>query len=143
MHALNYGCSAEDYFAKADGEILVVIQAEHIQAVEIADEIYSVPGIDAIFVGPNDLAASLRQKDGTPPSKGLMEDTLQRILAAAKRNGVPCGLHVNSAADAIRRVSEGWQFIAVGSELKLMLEGTMELVRAVYPEQSSADLAKY
>ena len=143
LHALNYGCSAEDYFAKADGEILVVIQAEHIKAVEIADEIYSVPGIDAIFVGPNDLAASLRLQDGTPPGKGQMEDTLGKILAAAKRNGVPCGLHVNTAADAVRRVAEGWQFIAVASELKLMLEGTMELVKTVNPDRSAADLAKY
>ena len=48
--------------------MLVVLQCEHIQAVENADEIFSVPGIDAIFVGPNDLAASMRGKDGKPPS---------------------------------------------------------------------------
>ena len=48
--------------------MLVVLQCEHIQAVENADAIFSVPGIDAIFVGPNDLAASMRSKDGKPPS---------------------------------------------------------------------------
>ena len=143
LHALNYGCSAEDYFAKADGEILVVIQAEHIKAVDIADEIYSVPGIDAIFVGPNDLAASLRQADGTPPGKGQMEDTLGKILAAAKRNGVPCGLHVNTAADAIRRVAEGWQFIAVASELKMMLDGAKAILTGIGGGRGAKDLARY
>ncbi len=143
LHALNFGSTAEDYFARADGEILVVIQTEHIQAVEVADEIYSVPGIDAIFVGPNDLAASLREADGKAPSKELMEATLQRILAAAKRHGVPCGLHVNTIEDAGRRVAEGWQFIAVGSELKMMLEGAADLVRAVDPGRAASGLAKY
>ena len=94
LHALNYGATAEEYFRKADDEILVIIQTEHIDAVDIADEIYAVPGIDAVFVGPNDLAASLRKPDGTPPSKQLMEETLTRIREAAKRQGLPCGLHV-------------------------------------------------
>lgn len=143
LHALNFDCPPETYFERADDEILVVIQTEHIEAVDIADEIYAVPGIDAIFVGPNDLAASLRKADGAPPSKQHLEDTLGRILAAAKRNGVPCGLHVFSAADALRRAAEGWQFIAVNSELKMMLEGANELVNAMNPERASGGLARY
>ncbi|GAC1463328.1 MAG: 4-hydroxy-2-oxoheptanedioate aldolase [Isosphaeraceae bacterium] len=143
LHSLNYDCPADEYFQKADEEILVVLQTEHINAVEIADEIYAVPGIDAIFVGPNDLAASLRTLDGTPPSKSLMESTLARILTSAKKNGVPCGLHVNSAAEALRRVEEGWQFIAVGSELKLMLEGAEALVKTTNPGHAGETLARY
>lgn len=143
LHAMNYGTTAETYYKQADDEILVVIQTEHIAAVDIADEIYAVPGIDAIFVGPHDLAGSLRAPDGTPPSKELMEQTLTRIREAAARHKVPCGLHVNTAADAQRRIAEGWQFIAVGSELKLMLAGASELVRQVHPESSAGELAKY
>src|SRR5262245_38151332 len=59
VHALNFGTSAQDYYAHANDEILVVLQCEHIDAVRDADSIFSVPGIDAIFVGPNDLAASM------------------------------------------------------------------------------------
>ncbi len=143
LHAMNYGTTAETYYKQADDEILVVIQTEHIAAVDIADEIYAVPGIDAIFVGPHDLSGSLRGPDGTPPSKELMEQTLTRIREAAARHKVPCGLHVNTAADAHRRIAEGWQFIAVGSELKLMLAGASELVRQVHPESSAGELAKY
>jgi 4-hydroxy-2-oxoheptanedioate aldolase len=143
LHALNFGATAEEYFQNADNEILVVIQTEHIAAVEIADEIYSVPGIDAIFVGPNDLAASLRKPDGTPPSKQQMEDTLTRIREAAARNKVPCGLHVYSAADAQRRIAEGWQFIAIGSELKFMLEGASAIVSQLNLERKAGEMAKY
>ncbi len=143
LHALNYGCTAEEYFKKADEEILVVIQAEHVQAVDIADEIYSVPGIDAVFVGPNDLSTSLRGPDGSPPSKQLLEDTIQRVLAAAKRTGVAAGIHVFSVADALRRINEGWQFIAVNSELKFMMEGANAVVKAMNPEGGPPELAKY
>jgi 4-hydroxy-2-oxoheptanedioate aldolase len=143
LHAMNFGCSAEDYYCKADDEILVVIQTEHIAAVEIADEIYSVPGLDAVFVGPNDLAASMRQADGTAPSKQHFEDTLTRIREAAQRNRLPCGIHVFSIEDARRRIAEGWQFLAVNSELKMMLQGASALASAIHPELSAGELAKY
>lgn len=143
LHTMNYGTTAENYFLQADNEILVVIQTEHIAAVEIADEIYAVPGIDAVFVGPNDLAASLRKPDGTPPSKELMEKTLTRIREAAKRQNLPCGIHVQTAADAQRRIAEGWQFIAVASEMKMMLESASAIIRQVYPDLNAAEIARY
>jgi 4-hydroxy-2-oxoheptanedioate aldolase len=143
LHAMNYGATAEAYYRQADDEILVVIQTEHIKAVEAADEIYAVPGLGAVFVGPNDLAASMRKPDGTPPTKAEMEATLTRIREAAGRQGLPCGIHVHSLADARRRADEGWQYIAVGSELKLMLETASAVVKAVNPDRSAAELAKY
>ena len=76
-HTLNFDYevrSAEEAFselpdAKADDEILIVLQCEHITAVKNFDEVYSVPGIDAVFVGPNDLKASMRSADGKPPTE--------------------------------------------------------------------------
>jgi 4-hydroxy-2-oxoheptanedioate aldolase len=143
MHALNFGATAAEYYAKADDEILVIIQTEHIKAVEIADEIYSVPGVDAVFVGPNDLAYSMRAPDGAQPGKELFESTLNRIREAAKRNRLPCGLHVLTAADALRRAAEGWQFIAVGSELKMMLDGATDATRQINRDDTASELAKY
>ncbi|WP_435005235.1 HpcH/HpaI aldolase family protein [Tundrisphaera lichenicola] len=143
MHALNYGATPEEYYARADDEILVVIQTEHIAAVECADETYAVPGIDAVFVGPNDLAASLRGPDGSPPSKALQEATLTRIREACARQKVASGLHVFSIEDAQRRLAEGWQFVAVNSELKFMVTGAVEVAKAFAPDPSGADLAKY
>lgn len=143
FHAINFGATADEYYKNADDEILVVIQTEHIRAVDIADEIYAVPGIDAIFIGPNDLAYSMRSADGTLPSKEVFEETLARILAAAQRHGVPCGLHVLTAEDALRRARQGFQFIAVGSELKFMLDGSALAVKQINPDESKQDLAKY
>jgi 4-hydroxy-2-oxoheptanedioate aldolase len=143
MHALNFNATAEEYYQKADDEILVIIQTEHIQAVDIADKIYAVPGIDAVFVGPNDLTYSMRGADGSFPTKEGFEATLTRIREAAQRQKLPCGLHVFSAADAVRRAKEGWQFIAVVSELKMMLDGAAAILREVDPQNAASNLAKY
>ncbi|WP_165226346.1 HpcH/HpaI aldolase family protein [Aquisphaera insulae] len=143
FHAINYGATADEYYRHADDEILVVIQTEHIRAVEIADEIYSVPGIDAIFVGPNDLTWSMRAPDGTFPTKEEFEATLDRILAAANRQKVPCGLHTFSPEDALRRAEQGFRFIALGSELMFMLGGAADAVKKTNPSAAGEGLAKY
>jgi len=144
LHALNYGASPDDYYARADDEILVVIQTEHIAAVEVADETYAVPGVDAVFVGPNDLAASLRGPDGSPPAPALLEATLTRIREAAARQGIAPGLHVFSIDDARRRLAEGWRFVAVNSELKFMVQGAADVARATRQDGlGTGDQAKY
>src|SRR6266446_4936778 len=117
VHALNFGGSATDYYARANDELLIVLQCEHIKAVEDADKIFSVPGIDAIFVGPHDLAASMRSKEGRPPSGEATAEAMRHILATCRKHKVAAGLHCFSGEDARRRIEEGWQFIAIGSEL--------------------------
>jgi 4-hydroxy-2-oxoheptanedioate aldolase len=143
MHALNFGCSPEEYFREADDQILIVIQAEHIAAVERADEIYAVPGIDAVFVGPNDLAASMRTANGNPPDPLVFEATLTRIREACERHGVAPGIHVYSAEQARQRIEQGWRFLAVSSELKFMLDGASAVASALHPELTARELARY
>jgi hypothetical protein len=50
-HALSFETTAKDYYAAANDELLLVLQIEHIKGVENADEILSVPGVDACFIG--------------------------------------------------------------------------------------------
>ena len=109
-------------------KMLIVLQCEHIQAVENADEIFSVPGIDAIFVGPNDLAASMRSKDGKPPSGEATTQAMKHVLATCKKHSVAAGIHCFSAEEARQRIEEGWQFLAIGSELKMMLDGVKHVL---------------
>jgi 4-hydroxy-2-oxoheptanedioate aldolase len=141
VHALNWGASPSDYYAKANDEILVVLQCEHIDAVRNFDSVYGVGGVDAVFVGPNDLAASMRTPDGKPPSSADFQQALKDILAGCKRLGVAAGLHTFSADEAKMRIEEGWQFIAVSSELKMMVDGAAKIVSSL--GGSAGDLAKY
>jgi 4-hydroxy-2-oxoheptanedioate aldolase len=142
VHALNFGTTAPDYYAHADEEILVVLQCEHIQAVQSADDIFSVPGIDAIFVGPNDLAASMRSPDGKPPSGEATTRAMQHTLQTCRKHGVPAGLHCGTAEEARLRIAEGWQFIAIGSELRMLLNAAADVIQRLGGAQKG-EMAKY
>ncbi|MEX0715785.1 MAG: aldolase/citrate lyase family protein [Planctomycetaceae bacterium] len=143
LHSLNFDATAGDYFKKANDEILVVLQTESPEGVRNAEEIYGLPGVDAIFVGPVDLTAQMRTPDGVDPSPGELEEMLQRVLAAGKKVGTPVGLHVQGVEQAQKRIDEGWQFIAVGSELKFMVTGAQEVVTGLNLKTQKGDLARY
>ena len=143
LHSLNFDATAGDYFRHANDEILVILQTESPQGVENAEEIYSLPGIDAIFVGPNDLRAQMRGPDGQDPSPEEHEAMQQRVLATGKKVGTPVGLHVQSIEDVQRRIEEGWQFIAIGSELRMMMTEAQRIVGDLNLTTGAADLARY
>jgi 4-hydroxy-2-oxoheptanedioate aldolase len=143
VHALNFGATAGEYYDRANDEILVVLQCEHIRAVEDADAIFSVPGIDAIFVGPHDLAASMRDADGRPPSAEQTERVSRRILEACRKHRVPAGYHCTTADEVLRRIDEGWQFLGIASDLRMLLNGVNDVVQKVTGERRKKEMAKY
>ncbi len=142
VHALNFGTTAVDYFQNADKEILIVLQCESPQRVENADAICSVPGVDAFFIGPNDLATNMRSKDGKPPSAQATSEAMKHVLAACKKNGVAAGIHCFSVEEVQARIEEGWQFLAINSELRMMLEGVKNVLDRLGVKQEAA-MAKY
>jgi len=111
-----------DYPARANEEILVVVQIEHIKVVNAVDSILSVSGVDACFVGPNDLAASMGAELGAPAH----EEAIQRTLEAAKSAGVAAGIHCTEADDVNLRAAQGFQFLALGSDARMMVAKARE-----------------
>jgi 4-hydroxy-2-oxoheptanedioate aldolase len=142
-HALNFDTSGPDYFDHANEEILVVLQCEHIDCVVNAESIFAVPGIDVMFVGPNDLSASMRGKDGKPPSAEATKKALDHVLATCKRHKVAAGIHCFSAEEANLRIEQGWQFVAIGSELRMMLTGVGDIVKKMPVLSAKQELARY
>jgi 4-hydroxy-2-oxoheptanedioate aldolase len=65
----------------------------------------------------------MRTKDNKPPSGQATKEAMEHILKTCKKYGVAPGLHTGSADEANARSAEGWQFIAITSELKMMLNG--------------------
>ncbi len=120
LHALNYSTNASEYYRHANEQVLVIVQAEHIDAVDQIDAILSVPGVDAVFVGPNDLLASMGKTPQMETDDPQFVEALDRILRSAKSHGVAPGIHVADADAAKRRIEQGWQFIAISSELGFM-----------------------
>lgn len=122
-HAMSFETSSAEYYANANDEVLLVLQIEHIEGVEAADEILSVPGVDACFIGPNDLAASMGLGLGVPleSDQPALVEAIEHVRDAAKRSGVAPGVHCSSAAAINMRIDQGFQFLAMASELRYLL----------------------
>lgn len=143
LHAINFSAAPLEYYRKANEEILVILQTESPLGVENAEAIYSLPGVDGIFVGPNDLRAQMRTPDGKDPSPEEFEAMLQRILAAGKKCRTPVGMHVMSVEDVQHRVAEGWQFLAIGSDLSMLLTEAQRITGALKLRPEGQQLARY
>ena len=129
-HAMSFGTSAGEYYKHANDEVMVVVQIEHIDGVNNADEILSVPGIDACFIGPNDLAASMGLGIGVPLESDQPElvKAIMHVRDTAKKHGVAPGVHTSGAEGMNARISEGFQFCALASEIKFMLGGLNDAI---------------
>ena len=143
LHAANFETDGATYYQRANDEILVVLMAETVRAIEAADAILSVPGIDVIFIGPNDLLHSMGRPPAFDSDDKQFIDATQHILKTAKKHGVAPGIHVVDAAAAKRRIAEGFQFIAVASEAGLMLSKASEVVRTIGGSAPRGAVAKY
>lgn len=143
MHTLNFDATAGEYFARANDEILVVLQTESPTGVANAEKIYALPGVDAIFVGPVDLRANMRAADGTEATDEEFEAMLDRVVAAGRKTGTPTGMHTMSTDAALARAEQGMQFLAIGSELKMMTERAIEILSVVAPERVERGLVRY
>jgi len=143
MHALNFGTGAGEYYERANDEILVVLQTESPQGVRNAEAIYGLEGCDAVFVGPNDLRRQMRSPEGRDPSDEQFEAAIQQVIAAGRRTGTPTGMHVMNPESALKRAEQGMQFIAVGSDLRMMAATAQQWIGRLRPGEAAADLARY
>lgn len=118
------------YFGQANQQVAVVIQIEHVQAIEQIDEILSVPGIDCAFVGPQDLSGSLGcQPPMLESPDPRYQEALDKVQAAARRHGIATGIMVSTAEQARRRAEQGFQLISLASEVRLFSVAIAELVK--------------
>lgn len=144
MHSMNFDATAGDYYARANDEILVVLQTESPLGVRNAPEIYNLPGCDAIFIGPNDLRAQMRTPDGVDPTPEQHEAMIRRVIDVGKQTGTPTGIHAMDPQSALERATQGMQFIAVGSDLRMLTQSAQQTLLALKPRAEVAkDVARY
>jgi len=131
LHATNFDTDPATYYARANEEILVVVMIEHVQGVEAAEEILSVPGIDVVFIGPNDLLNSMGRPPAFDSTEPAFTAAVEHVRVTARKHGVVPGIHVLDAAAARRRIDQGFQFIAIASEAAMMLSKAAEIVGTI------------
>ncbi len=142
-HVLNFDATAAEYFQRANEEILVVLQTESPRGIANAEAIYSLPGVDAIFVGPVDLRAQMRAADGTEATDDEFESALGQVVACGRKCGTPTGMHVMDPTIALQRAAQGMQFIAIGSDLRFMSERALEVLSLVKPTSQTVSAVRY
>ncbi len=108
----------EGYFTKADDQMCLIVQIESVTALANIEEICAVDGVDAAFVGPSDLAASMGMigQVGHLDVVTAVSDALQRITAA----GLPAGVYAASPETAKTYADAGASFLAVGVDTYML-----------------------
>ena len=117
------------YLHEAAERITVIVQIESRSGLENIDAIAATPGVDALFVGPADLAASLGHLGD--PMHGEVQDAIAHAKARIDAAGKPAGTFALSPDDARRRIDEGFRFISIGTDIGVLLKGAQALIEAV------------
>lgn len=116
------------YFATARETSTCLVQVETAASVAAVNEILSVDGIDGVFIGTGDLAMSLGQPGNTTGQR--MDDARAIVLEAARAAGKLCGAFAYSDEEARAYAREGFDLIAIDNDIKLLIAGAKDRLRA-------------
>lgn len=124
--------SNTDYVGSANRNVFLICQIELASAVEVADEICCVKGLDGVWIGPGDLAQSLGHLND--PAHPEVQGAIARVIEAANRHGIAWGMPVGSSEECKRRIHSGGTLMVLGSDTRLIRSGAMQLLRELRSE---------
>jgi len=115
------------YLSKANAEICVLVQAETRAALSELEAIAEIEGVDGVFIGPSDLAASLGHLGNPqhPEVQAAIKDAVTRL----KKVGKPAGMLTGNEEEARRYIDWGYQFVAVGADVGLLAKNADALCK--------------
>jgi 4-hydroxy-2-oxoheptanedioate aldolase len=116
-----------DYVPGAGDSISLYLQIETTTAVANAEAILATEGVDGVFVGPADLAASMGHlgDSGHPDVVAAVES----CLALARAAGRPAGVYASDPALADRYIAAGVSLVCVGADVTILARGTEDLAK--------------
>ncbi len=120
-----------EYIRAANDQTFVVVQIEDAGAVEAADEIAAVPGVDVLFIGPADLSIL----SGLPGQfdHPRVQAEIERVAAAARAGGKQWGMPCASAEQAKRLLAQGATFLAHGCDIVMVIQGLTRVQQEFAP----------
>lgn len=129
VRALLYG--GADYASQANDTIVTFAMIETAKALDNLDDILSVEGLDAIYIGPSDLSLALGCRPVFDDVDPKAQQAIDHILERAKAHGVVAGIHNGRPDVALGRLKAGFQFLTVGSDARLLSLGSQDLLTAM------------
>jgi 2-dehydro-3-deoxyglucarate aldolase/4-hydroxy-2-oxoheptanedioate aldolase len=124
-----YGVRVKETVAGANADVTLIAQAEHIDAARNIESILEVPGIDAVFIGPFDLSASL----GLPGriDDVRVQDAIGTILAASRIRRVPAGIFAAAPEAAKAAGARGFSFVCAGTDGSLLGQAAKAVIENI------------
>ena len=119
--ASRFGQDLAAYLRSANAETLVGVQIETQEALDHLEEIASVPGVDILFVGPQDLTLNLGLMDDRKNPK--VREAMRKVVEACQRHGKVPGTLVIDADEKQAAVDIGFRFISLSSDVRFLLTG--------------------
>lgn len=126
VRASGYGMR-RDYLQAANAQIATIVQIESASALAEVEKIAAVPGVDCLFVGPADLAASLGHLGDAKHAD--VQAAMARIVAAAREAGVATGIFAMDAAQAKQYREMGFSFIALAADVIWLVRATRQALQ--------------
>lgn len=127
--ANGYGYEVGAYVARANEELAVIVQAEHVEAVRNIEDIVRVPGLDAVFVGPYDLSASMGKV-------GQLDDpevvaAITRVAEVTLAAGLALGYFATTPEAVYPRIAQGFTLLACGVDTLFLRQGALRMAEAL------------
>jgi len=101
-------------------QVLCIVMIETMAAVEVADEICSTPGVDAVYVGPSDLAMSLGLAPGFDEMSRAHGEAIEHVRLSCERNGVVPGIHAQGGEQARAYADAGFRIVTLATDSAIL-----------------------
>jgi len=118
--AHGYGARFREYVERSNADTTLVAQVEHIEGVRAIDGILATPGVDAVFVGPFDLSASMGKPGRTEEED--VRGAIGQVLEACADHGVSAGIFAPDETAAGSALEQGFSFVCVGTDITLFAD---------------------
>lgn len=118
--ASGFGADAR-YLATAHERTALIVQIESRAGLAAVAQVAAVDGVDALFIGPSDLAASLGHLGD--PRHAEVQEAIDAAFAAIRTRGKPAGIFALDAEDARRRIAQGFAFVSIGTDIGVLANG--------------------
>jgi 4-hydroxy-2-oxoheptanedioate aldolase len=141
IRALLYG--GADYAAHANDTVIPFAMIETKQALENLDDILSVEGLDAIYVGPADLSLTLGCTPKFDQEEKPVLEAIDYIIGKAKKHGVVAGIHNGTPEYAQRMIAKGFRFVTLMSDARLMAAAAQQTVAKMRAVSAAAGSGSY
>jgi 2-keto-3-deoxy-L-rhamnonate aldolase RhmA len=131
-----WGMSGGDYAKFANENVLVVVIIEQKLAIDNIEAIASVPGIDVMFIGVNDLSYSMGV--GGKTNDPIVEEAVNKVLAAGKKYNIPVGYPAGNPVEINKRIAQGFRFFQGSSDLSLMSTAARDILSKIQRDDAGA-----